>query len=597
LTALLVLASVLLQLQFQAEHSFVLVLRAEWGLWLVVCQLAGMGAILWLRRRPLSRRERRWLVLFNAALLGIAGLYSLRLFEPAMIRSLEILLRLAVFSAWGLALGGLPAVVWAVARAARSRQALAAGAISDGPQPRLALARWWFSAVVTLLIAEPLAAFLLWRQDLLTFPESLPAPPAGELHVAAIGGSSTMGHPYAPKFGFPQVAAWRLQQMYPRQTVVLNNIARPGRNLRQAIGCLHELQHRPHLLLVYSAHNEFFHELEEMAVAAESPLAPLDVWLAWSPFFRLIDRVLSERSAVRHLTAITAQFIEQPIATPVVYARRLARYRRQLEQLHDYCERAGIAAVWYVPAGSESGFEPNRSFVRPGTSHEEQADLRRLFEEGRSLQGSGRWTAAADVFRRGLDRQPEFAEFHFQLAECLFETGRVDEARTHYQRALNLDGHPIRANRDYRQAVRAVAEAKGIPLVDAGELLRPLTPAGILDRTVFHDNVHPTLRAYFQLGIAACERVAEMNLPAERFGKPRALQPAAFSDAVRALEFGTDDLADAYQQVSHDLRWLTRWRFDATRRLRDAGEFESWSRQLRAGTIHPGEAGTEALHE
>ena len=73
-----------------------------------------------------------------------------------------------------------------------------------------------------------------------------------------------------------EVAGWRLQQLYPGRIVKLHNLAIGGQNLRQAINGLHKLETRPDLLLVYSGHNEFYQDMEEILITAESPFHVLD---------------------------------------------------------------------------------------------------------------------------------------------------------------------------------------------------------------------------------------------------------------------------------------------------------------------------------
>src|SRR5262249_54002328 len=149
---------------------------------------------------------------------------------------------------WSIAILGLP---YSILRIWRHR---------DRPRRKFRFGRWWFSTLVLLLTAEPLMIVIDRDVDVLRFPAMLPNPPANELRIASIGDSTMFGHPYDLEFGIPQVLAWRVRQMYPQLRVVSENLAVPGQNLRQAIDCLKHLKFRPHLLVVYSGHNEFYHE-------------------------------------------------------------------------------------------------------------------------------------------------------------------------------------------------------------------------------------------------------------------------------------------------------------------------------------------------
>jgi len=263
-------------------------LVVEWPIWMLVCQFLCMGTIVWIHGLPASGRHWLVFILANGLLLAFAALEAVKLLDFVVTRSLQAALRLSVVGLWGFMLVGGPLVfrwIW------RRR--------GFGPRHSFPLAKWWFVSVLLLATAEPLAVLIDWHRHRLKFPQFDKMPQASELHVVALGASTMIGHPYDPKFGIPEVFAWRLQQMYPDRKVVLHNLAEEGINLRQAVARLEHLEVRPHHLLLYSGHNEFYHEMEELAKKANNPFRFLDRWLDWSPTFRMLSRPLSERLAVR----------------------------------------------------------------------------------------------------------------------------------------------------------------------------------------------------------------------------------------------------------------------------------------------------------
>ena len=191
-----------------------------------------------------------------------------------------------------------------------------------------------------------------------------------------------LGYPYQPKFGIPQVVAAHLRKLYPHCQVVVHNLAGEGLNLRLTLRKLQELKSRPDLLLVYTGHKEFYHDLEEILLTTESPFYVWDRWLSYSPTFCVLNRHLSQKAALRTLKSGTErQLIDRHICSPLLYERRLVRFRRQLEQLAEYCRGEGIATLWFVPAGSESAYEPNRSVVRRGTPSCSRPHFQTMFME------------------------------------------------------------------------------------------------------------------------------------------------------------------------------------------------------------------------
>jgi tetratricopeptide (TPR) repeat protein len=266
-----------------------------------------------------------------------------------------------------------------------------------------------------------------------------------------------------------------------------------------------------------------------------------------------------------------------------------------LEQLADYCREKDITAQWFVPASSESGFEPNRSVLDGDPSRAEIDLLEQQYKEALALEQAGEWENAAEIYRRGLEKHPEFAEFHFRLGDCLFQLKDYQTARTHYDQSRDLDGHPVRANADYRKAVTEVAEEHQIPLIDTLALLRSHSPHDLLDRSVFHDNVHPTLKTYYYLGTEAVAQAIGRNLFTSRLGDAAEIAPARYADAVRDAGLVPDDVALAYKRYGDHFKWLGQLRSENSRRLRQGDEYLDRAEKLKAGTIEPGQEGTDPL--
>lgn len=571
-------------LRTTAEWEFFRKVASEWPVWLLIAQLIDMPLILWRFGWPSGRGRQFAFVAANVAMIGIVVLGVLQLFEVTLFRSLELLLRLCIIGVWTFAVLGIVPVARGIAKRRRLRDR----------RPFLA-ARLWFACLLGLLLSEPLCGWLLWREMTLTFPRNLPPSPRGELHVVAIGGSTMVGHPYEPKYGIAEVAVWRLRQMYPQRNVVLHNLAISGQNLRQAIQCLRQLDSKPDLLLVYSGHNEFYQDMDESSRMGESPFRVVDPLLMLSPTFVMAYRPLSQRSALRGMRNGTSTLVANHILPSAACRRRLVRFREYLVQLAGFCQREQIPTLWYVPAANEADWEPNRSVPAAFLFQATEYELEKLYEEARKHEADEELDAAIAMYRRGLQSQPDFAEFHYRLGRCLFQLNRDSEAAEHFQRALDADGHPIRANANYRTLVAEVATQYEISLVDAPAMLRAQTERGHLDRTLFHDNVHPTLKTFFLLGTAACEIVIKEQSFRDRLGEPVDSISPDFAQSVEDAGITAEDLSLACRRIAHGTRWMTRWRFDDTGRDRLADQLERWSKQLASGEIQPGDDGSEPL--
>ena len=556
----------------------------EFAVWLPLLQFAGMMYLLLMHGRPRSRSE--WWALggLNLWCLVVAVACGLNWIATTIAFGVLAGLRLGVFFIWAYGILGFPLIAFAITKA------------PPGHRFSHRSVRLWFGTVFLLMTIEPLAWCLYHAVENLTFPKALLVSPAHQLRIVALGSSTMHGHPYEPKFGIPQMVAWRVQEMYPDREVVLENLAVPGQSLRDAILQLSQLTFRPHLLLLYSGHNEFMHRLEECMEDRPRQFMEVDTLLNHSPLFRLVSLNLSRMSIMRTFReGHERSFINDRIVSPALYERRRSRFQDELTQLAQFGRSQEIPMLWYVPAGSESGFEPNRSWVLPGTSMEEKRDLTELWKQICAQVQKSDWNAAAELCRTGLRSQPQFADFHFVLGESLFQLGKHQEAQSHFVAALDNDGHPLRMNHDYQHTIAQVGTEFGIVTLNAEDKLRPFTSHGILDRTLFHDNVHPTIKGFFLLGIAGANEVFQNRLLASNIGQPNSVSEVTPSDAVRHFELTATDIAVAHRRIASGLRWLSRLRFDSDRRLNNADELEIQARLIDSGEIQFGEHEIELL--
>lgn len=569
---------------FGTEGTF----NAEWYLYLLGFQVVLMAAIVATCGFPKERTGRAVFVAANLTLIAVAVLVSRFALRTALFHGAQIAMRILIAGAWITVILGFPIVVWMFIRSRRGT-----------PSGSLFPAKLWLAALMTLLVAEPVAALVERVErsgERLAFRSSLAASAAGELRIAAVGESTMAGFPYNGRYGIPEVAAWQLRQMYPERKVIVENLARDGMNLRKAIQSLQQLTTKPDLLLLYSGHNEFFYDLEELWTDIDFAWERYDSYLNWSPLFRLFDRRLLRGEAKRDLKGDSGRrLIDRNIATQKMHAVRLERFRSQLEQLAAWCMQQGIPCLWFVPAGSESDFEPNRSHLERSATDVERRALELAVETGRKREAAGDRKGAAKVYRDTLVLFPNFAELEYRLAECLASFGEFDEAREFYARALEHDGQPIRMTGVYRRQVQEVAEAFRIPVVNVADVLRRHAANGILGRSVFVDYVHPNLRAYFHLGMATVATIRESGLLESRFGPPKSPAEVDFAASIRSAELTGADLARAYLRVAEADDAQRKLRYESSRLEADSRQYREWSRRLESGEIVPGQSGTESF--
>jgi len=106
----------------------------------------------------------------------------------------------------------------------------------------------------------------------------------------------------------------------------------------------------------------------------------------------------------------------------------------------------------------------------PSLSEEQLDQWRELTRRGAQSADEQNWDDAVTQFQAAVEIDPEYADTHFRLATAFENLGEFQKARTHYQRALDLDALRFRADtriNDIIQNVAANAESDAFSFVDS----------------------------------------------------------------------------------------------------------------------------------
>lgn len=578
-----------------------------------------------------NRFSRREILCWNAAGLVMVVLLICHAVRSVVAWTLMIGLRIGIPTIWLFVIIALPFAV---------RQIL-----DRRRRPISRLVKLWFSLCLLTAVGEFTCLLIQRSQSLddtrLAFPEQLPPADDNDLHIASTGGSTAMGWPWHPHYSIAQVAAWQLEQVLiseevlnfppsadeggspdagstvPRCKVVVHNVAREGSALKEAILQLHNLPLKPHVLMVYTGHNEVYQEIDELLRVGDSPTKTPDRILSASPAFRLIDKLVTEHfSALWRIRQIERRLVDVPYLPDEIRLRRLARFTDRMRQLSQFCQRENIKLFWFIPAASESACPPNRSTIRLGRS----ASLDAAYEKARNYEQKNEWALAAKHYGEQLKLFPDMAEFHYRLGHCLLHMNLPQDAAASFQAALETDAYPVRAQADHRQAVEQVAREFGNVTIDTAAVLRPLTHHGILDETVFLDDVHPTLRSTFALGTEAARVIHQLVPERVPYSKKMALmlrslnervRPAApdnrleeelavtgsFRLSLRALRVDPAAVADAYETLAGVMPNRACLRFDHSHWMGLGERLRGAAADLRGMGSLPGRTKIESLQD
>jgi len=113
---------------------------------------------------------------------------------------------------------------------------------------------------------------------------------------------------------------------------------------------------------------------------------------------------------------------------------------------------------------------PFLSIHSPDLSKEQLDQWRDLESRGSQSFDKGNWAEAATRFQAALEIDPDYADTHFRLATAYENLGNFQQAKNHYERALNLDALRFRADTKINQIIQKVAASAdndGFSFVDS----------------------------------------------------------------------------------------------------------------------------------
>lgn len=409
------------------------------------------------------------------------------------------------------------------------------------------------TSLLGMVLAEAgAAAWLGWIHRLPALPTNFVAQPvpSGEIVIAVIGESSALGVPYEGWLSIGAIVGRELERAIPSRRFRVEVLAEKGATLEAMHLKLAGLTQRPDALIVYSGHNEFLARYSfsnRVAYYDDDPL--LHRHGGWqsavgrlSPLLRLVHENMVKQQ-VGISPALTFGAIEtvvgRPVCTPSEAEVLFTEFQRRLEAIVADCERIGCLPILIIPPGNDAS-DPSQSYARPETRAKARQDFFRRLTEIRSVEERNPAGAIA-AYREILAEQPTHAQSHHRLARLLESAGDYSEANRHYAQARDHDGLPMRCNTRLETAYHLVAERheRNVILVDGPAVLSAKSYHGILDKHLFHDNVHPTLRGHAALAeavLSALKARAAFGWPATTPG------PVLRPDRV-AAEFNVDAAA------------------------------------------------------
>ncbi len=281
-----------------------------------------------------------------------------------------------------------------------------------------------------------------------------------------LGGSAAMGFPHK-NHGVDRLLAAQLRSLFPNRDVEVVNTAMTSVNSHVVYQVAQTLPFESaDVAVILMGNNEVvgpygpgtFNQNFLSSLSAIRALQALKRTRLW----QLLDSSLAEVQSSDAKADLEWQgmqmFVDNGVAEDdprmsAVYEHFEGNLRDIVDTLH----AKGMHVVLSTVPVNLRQSAPFLSIGRDDLSASDEAKLAALRERAEAQALNGRWREAQDLWQQAIALDAGHADSHFQLATSLENLGEFALARSHYERALDLDGLRFRADTRINAIIERVA--------------------------------------------------------------------------------------------------------------------------------------------
>jgi tetratricopeptide (TPR) repeat protein len=286
------------------------------------------------------------------------------------------------------------------------------------------------------------------------------------LRVFVLGGSAAMGFPHK-NHGVDRLLAAQLRALFPNRDVEVVNTAMTSVNSHVVYQVAKTLPaESADVAVILMGNNEVvgpygpgtFNQNFLSSLSAIRALQALKRTRLW----QLLDSALSEVQSSDAKADLEWQGMQMFVDNGVAEddPRMSAVYEHfegNLRDIIDTLDAKGMHVVLSTVPVNLRQSAPFLSVSRDDISAGDETKLTALRERAELQALNGRWREAQDLWQQAIALDAGHADSHFQLATSLENLGEYALARSHYERALDLDGLRFRADTRINAIIEGVA--------------------------------------------------------------------------------------------------------------------------------------------
>lgn len=345
--------------------------------------------------------------------------------------------------------------------------------------------------------------------------------PEGTCRVFIFGESAALGDP-RPHFAAARYLETMLRERYPDTRFEFVNTAITAINSHVILPIARECASREgDIWIVYMGNNEMVGPYG--AATVFGPKAPPTFFVRFSLGLRelklgqllvdLADRARPANTAPSKWKGME-MFLQNQVP-PDSPARRVVQssFEKNLRDILKAGTRAGARVVLSTVSVNLKDCPPFASLSATNLPAEVRARLHETVMKSQAAERDLQFAQAAEGYREALGMVGTSAELHYRLGRCLLQAGKLEDARAQFQKAVDCDTLPFRADSKLNGIVRELSQRfarNGVVLADAHAELNAGAPEGIAGQDTFFEHVHFDFEGNYRLARVWAAAVEEL---------------------------------------------------------------------------------------
>ena len=347
--------------------------------------------------------------------------------------------------------------------------------------------------------------------------------PSDTYRIFILGASAAQGVP-EPTFSFGRILEVLLNQTYPQSHFEVITLAMPAINSHAVLEITKDcLRHKPDLLVVYLGNNEVVGPYGAGTVF--SPLMSnrflirASIKIKSIRFVQLLDEVmhrLPSDSEQPQRWAGMEMFIGRQVRAQAPGLNQVYRhFKSNLSDIRDLSIKQDVPILFSTVAVNLKDCPPFASQHQTEISSDKLQVWELLRQKGLDCEENGDFEGAIRAYQDALILDPDYAETHFRIGRCYWETQQYELASQAYRQACELDTLRFRADRQINQIIRRTAlekEEQGVYFIDAAQAISTKSEQQIPGLQWFYEHVHFNFSGNYLLAKTMFEQI-ELLLP------------------------------------------------------------------------------------